>query len=252
MTVDRGNTAKTAGRGLGDGVMRKAVVLDGAGKVLPFGAGDRQRIGDVLAAAMPPAAMHAAPVAPARGPMALVDDYALTRGGIQLKVGAHWVAMGPIGEMIGKALVAHNKAKGGDAPFVPPFTHQHVQIANEYIGLCEARAAAGVKCASAEAGREGGGGGGFIDAYMDAGARLAAFHACIGAAVVMDVRRHMDRDNARCNITARVLVDMVCLQGRDLSAVLRLHGWSPKGTARAALRMALCGALDRMLGIGRG
>lgn len=241
--------AKTLDRGLGDGV-KWLVGTDGL--VVPFDPSERARVAGILSAATPPAAMHAAPVAPARGPMALVDDYTLTRGGIQLKVGAHWVAMGPIGEMIGKALVAHNKAKGGDAPFVPPFTHQHVQIANEYIGLTEARAAAGVKCASAEAGREGGSGGGFIDAYMDAGARLAAFHARIGAVVVMDVRRHMDRDNARYSITARALVDMVCLQGRDLSAVLRANGWSPKGVARDALRKGLCAALDRMLGVGRG
>lgn len=244
--------AKTLDRGLGDGV-KWLVGTDGL--VVPFDPEERARVAGILSKSTPPAEMHAAPVAPARGPMALVDDYSLSRGGIQLKVGAHWVAMGPIGEMIGKALLAHIKAKGGDAPFVPPFTIQHQHIANEYIGLTEARAAAGVKCpmASLLGGKGGGGGGGgFIDAYMDAGARLAAFHARIGVVVVMDVRRHMDRDNARCSITARALVDMVCLQGRDLSAVLRAHGWSPKGATRAALRVALCEALDRMMGVGRG
>lgn len=52
-------------------------------------------------------------------------------------------------------------------------------------------------------------------------------------------------------ITALALVNCVCLLDLDLSAVLRRHGWAPKGLHRDRLRKGLCAALDRMQGLRR-
>ena len=49
-------------------------------------------------------------------------------------------------------------------------------------------------------------------------------------------------------ITDKRLVDMVCLEDKDLGQVLSAHGWAVKGEANAALRRALAAALDRMQG----
>jgi len=42
-------------------------------------------------------------------------------------------------------------------------------------------------------------------------------------------------------------VDMVCLEDKPISAVLRAHGWSVRGQTSGALRQALAEALGRMV-----
>jgi hypothetical protein len=49
-----------------------------------------------------------------------------------------------------------------------------------------------------------------------------------------------------------VPVDSVCLRDMTLNDVLAAHRWSTFGAHREALRTALCKALDRMMGAGRG
>ena len=88
----------------------------------------------------------------------------------------------------------------------------------------------------------------FIDSFIDQGLWLAELHRRIGAGRAMDVRRHMDRGNARRTITVRAALDMVVLAGRDVSGVLKAFGWERDGKNRKVLRAQLVGALDRMQG----
>lgn len=152
-----------------------------------------------------------------------------------------------------QARAAH-KARGDKAgPFVPPLTPAQVQIARDYRDLTERHAAGGMKCASLEAAGRGSGGqgGDFVQAFLDEGEKLCAFHRRIGTGVAMAVRRI--RPSGRGGktaslITDRTLVDKVCLGDCDLGQVLDAGGWAVKGGARAALRKALAAALDRMQG----
>lgn len=132
--------------------------------------------------------------------------------------------------------------------FVPPYTSGQIEIARAYRDLVEWRAGSGLR-GSALAGGGGGGEGSFIDTFLQQGRMLERLQRSIGDAVVMDVRRNMDRDNARRAITAVALVNAVCLLDLDLSAVLTRHGWSAKGQHRDQLRRGLCEALDRMQGL---
>lgn len=132
--------------------------------------------------------------------------------------------------------------------FVPPYSTGQVEIARDYLALIEWRAGSGLRCAST-AGGSGGGSGSYIDTFVQQGRILADLQDKIGSVVVMDIRRNMDRGNTRRKITARDVVDQVVVQGLDLSAVLKAHGWSPDVKSRKALRAGLCAALDRMQGL---
>lgn len=217
---------------------------------------EAQRLARVLALSVPPEAMQAAPVAPARGPMRLEDNWIVGLGGARRRDGAHWRDVCPLEAMVVQAARRH-ASRGTDAPFVPPFTPGQIAIAAYYRTLVEWREGSAMKCASLEAGRSGGGSGGlFIDTYIERGATLARLQDRIGAVVVMDVRRHMDRGNARRPISARQAVDSVVLAGKDLTAVLAAHGWATKaeggwaaqGKHRKELRKGIAAALDRMQG----
>lgn len=210
-------------------------------------AADDSAVAQALAGATPPPDMRAAPVAPARGPMQLVTNYDLAIGGSRSRTGAHWRGMDALTVMCRQAALRH-EARGSDVPFVAPFTPGQIAVAADYVALVERRAAGGMRCASMEAGREGGGGGEFIDAFVRSGRFLDDLHRRIGSGVVLSVRRTMGSDNVRTSITARMLVDEVCVAGRDLSAVLRRYGWAPFGLLRRDLRVGLCAALDRMQG----
>jgi hypothetical protein len=205
------------------------------------------RRAQMLAAAVPPEAMAAAPVAPARGTMQLVPNWDVTRGGIRREAGAHWRAACALVAMNARA-VARAEARGvvlGELPF----TVSQIAIAETYRGLVEWRAGSGIKCASVEAGRGGSAGSGlFIDTFIEQGERLARLQAAIGEGAVMSPRRQMDRGNGRRVIMARDLVHQVIERGRDLSWVLRHYGWAANGVHRKELLAGLRGILDRMQG----
>lgn len=153
--------------------------------------------------------------------------------------------------MIDAARKRHIAAGDDAVPFIPPFTPGQVQVARDYRDLTERHSAGGIRCASLEAGRGGGSGGEFIDAYVADGERLRRFHAVIGNGAAMIVRRIRPSSRGtgeRGIIHDRTLVDMVCLENRSLTDVLTRHGWSEKGGHRKALRAALAGVLDRMQG----
>jgi hypothetical protein len=201
----------------------------------------------MLDQATPPPGMRAAPVAPARGPQALIPSFTVTAGGMRRIEGVHWRALSPLAAAVAQARMRH-EARKIESAFVPPYSPAQVAMAELYAALVEWRDGSAMKCASLEPGREGGGSGHFIDSFMDRGRQLAEMQARIGDGVAMDIRRHMDRGNTRSPITVRAAVDMACLAGVDLSEVLRRFGWPENGQHRRQLRDAIRGALDRMQG----
>lgn len=216
-------------------------------------AGDRLAQADAavqmrLAEATPPPEMGQAPVAPARGPQRLEINWVVGVGGSRRRDGAHWRDLCQLEVMSIQAQQRH-AAKAGDAPFVAPFTPGQIAVARDYRSIVEWREGSGIKCSSLEGGRVGGGQSGlYIDSFVERGRWLAQLQARIGTEVIMDVRRHMDRGNARRAITARAAVDALVLAGKDLSAILTAHGWTAKGDHRKVLRQGVCAALDRMQG----
>lgn len=203
----------------------------------------------MLADAVPPPVMRAAPVAPARGVMRVQADFVVVPGGVRRRDGGHWVDMCQLEVMVAQAALRHAD-RAPDSPFTAPFDPGQISVARDYRALTEQRQGSALRCASLEAGRSTGGGGSglFIDSFIQQGAWLAELHRRIGAGVAMDVRRHMDRGNARRPITVRAALDMVVLAGRDVSAVLAGFGWASNGKARCLMRAQLVGALDRMQG----
>lgn len=205
----------------------------------------------MLDAAKPPREMAAAPVAPARGAKQLVAEYELLPGGTRRYLGSHWVDADVFTSMCRDAYIRHVKAAGNDAAFCEPFTPGQMAVARRYRDLAERHAAGGMKCASLEA-RGGGGsgqGGDFMDAYLAEGRELSMIQRRIGTGQAMALRRiRPSVRGSKAAIMDRRLVDMVCIEGADLSAVLRAHGWSVDGKNRSVLRVALAAALDRMQG----
>lgn len=208
---------------------------------------EAERVRSILAEARPPVHMVQAPVAPARGAQQLVPNFTVTGGGMRRIEGAHWQGLSPLAAAVAQARLRH-EARNPDAPFVPPFNPAQVQVAEDYAALVEWREGSALKCASLEAGRGGSGSGVFIDRFIDQGVWLATLHQRIGDGVAMSVRRHMDRGNTRCQITVRKAVDLLCLDGVPVKAILRRFGWATDMKNQKALRSAICGALDRMQG----
>jgi hypothetical protein len=132
-----------------------------------------------------------------------------------------------------------------------PFTPGQIAIGRQYATLAERCACAGVRCSSGEAMTGGGAGGGsFIDAVLRDSANLAGFHRRIGDGVAMELRRvrpSASGGSTRRLIRDRVLVDLFCVAGLSLVAILEKHHWT-LGPNKARLRLALCAALDRMQG----
>lgn len=210
---------------------------------------ERRRCDALLAKAAPPLEMQAAPVAPARGTMALQPNYAVLPGGTRKRDGAHWRAAGPLYVMVEQARMRHEAKGKDDEAFTAPFSPSQIAVSEDYRALVERHEAGMVKMSSLEAGRSGSGQGALgIDTYIQEGRWLEELRRRIGDGVTMQVRRHLDRDNARRAIPVRVLVDMVLVQGQTLSDVLRLHGWAKKTDHLRMLRGELCAALDRMCG----
>lgn len=191
---------------------------------------------------------------PAPAPMMVEKVWRVATTGMRHLEGVRLRDMTQIDVMNAQALQRHEAKNAGRAPedrtaFVPPFTTGQAQTARAYRDLVEWREGSGIR-GSDLVGRTGGAGGAglYIDSFIDHGLWLDTLRNRIGDVVVMDVRRHMDRGNARRRIMARDVVDMAVLAGLDLSAILTRHGWTPDGKHRKALRAGLCAALDRMAG----
>ncbi|WP_147435536.1 hypothetical protein [Paenirhodobacter hankyongi] len=132
-----------------------------------------------------------------------------------------------------------------------PFTPGQIAIARLYRTLVERHEAGAIKLSSLE-GRTGGSGRGVdvTDLRLEEARKIALLRRRIGDGAAMVVRRV--RPSARgagaSIILDRRLVDAVCLEDMDPSAVLVAHGWTAKGEHRERLRNALMAALDRMQG----
>jgi hypothetical protein len=210
---------------------------------------EQQRCADMLTRAAPPIEMQAATVAPARGAMMLQPNFVVLPGGTRKRDGAHWREAGPLSVMVEQARMRHDAKGRDDEDFSAPFSPSQIAVSEDYRALVERHEAGLCKGSSFEAGRSGSGNGGLaIDTYIQEARWLDELRRRIGDGVTMQVRRHLDRDNARRAIPVRVLVDMVLVQGKTLSDVLSVHGWQAKGETRKMLRLELCAALDRMQG----
>jgi len=205
------------------------------------------RVEAVKSAAMPPAEMRQAPVAPARGTMHLAPDYEVTRGGMRQQVGAHWQTCNSLARMIAQAALRH-RTSGSEAPFESPFTHVQVATAGRYQALIEWIEGSALKCASLEAGRGGMGGDDakdYIDRFHDRRRELAGMRAAIDGHMALRLSK-VDPDGRR-SITLRKMVDMM-VESDDctLTDVLRVHGWAKKSASLHILRDKLRMALDWM------
>ena len=132
-----------------------------------------------------------------------------------------------------------------------PLTPGQIAIGRRYRDLVEWRAAGGIKCSSIDGRVAGSGERDFMDAYLSAGRELDGMRRRIGVGIAMQVRRVRPSNRGGADampIHDRVLIEMVCIQQKHLSDVLKAHYWSTKGQHRIALRDALCAALDRMIG----
>lgn len=220
--------------------------------------------------ATPPAEMQAAPVAPARGTMRLVENWMIQPGGTRRSDGAHWIepsaldvenlfarqrggaqAVDQAEERAGRSgRSASDDEREAAVRRVELFTPGQVAIAERYRALVEWRAGSAIKCARLDGGKGGADGRDYIDGFLAAGDELARMQAAIGDEVILSPRRHMDRNNARGPVTVRMAVDAVALKGWTISRLLAKHGWAAKGVTRKAVRDAIRGALDRMQGYG--
>ena len=210
---------------------------------------ERERCAHIMAKAAPPAEMVAAPVAPARGTMVLRENLMVLPGGTRKRDGAHWRAAGPLEVMVAQARQRHDSRGHQEEAFTAPFSPSQIAVSEDYRTLVERHEAGLCKGSTFEAGRSGAGGAGLaIDTYIQEARCLDELRRRIGDGVTMQVRRHLDRDNARRAIPVRVLVDMVLVEGKTFTDVLSVHGWHAKGDTRKILRGELCAALDRMCG----
>lgn len=190
------------------------------------------------------------PEAPARGAFRLVQQQKLYPGG---KDGFEAKDAG----FLGRAAICNADvfdrmaASAARARKAPPLTPGQIAMGRHYRDLVERHDCAGLKCSSVEATRSGGSGqgGGFMDAVLRDREEIDRLRRRVGSGVAMEVRRvRPSARGTRAAILDQWLVDMVCLEDKALSDVLRAHGWSVYGDPLRAAGRALAAALDRMAG----
>ena len=132
-----------------------------------------------------------------------------------------------------------------------PLTPGQIAMGRHYRGLVERHAAAGIRGSSLETRSSGRGrdAGDYMDRVLRDKAEIDRLRRRIGDGTAMVVRRiRPSKRGSRVNISDRVLVDMVCLEDRSLSEVLRAHGWIVQGVSVKALQKAMRDVLERMIG----
>ncbi|MDS9467337.1 hypothetical protein RGQ15_07085 [Paracoccus sp. MBLB3053] len=132
-----------------------------------------------------------------------------------------------------------------------PLTPGQIAIGRRYADLVMMLKADGTKLSRLDASTGSADGGNWMDHRLELSDEVATLRKRIGPGIALSVRRvrPSDRgDDQRGPILDRVLVDMVCVEGRTLDQVLKAHGWSVKGSHRKSITHALSEALDRMIG----
>ncbi|KIC30176.1 hypothetical protein RA24_03745 [Leisingera sp. ANG-M6] len=188
------------------------------------------------------------PEAPARGAFRVfepMDLYPAGEDGFEVKPagfrGRMAMQMADSFDVMAAKAARHKKGS--------PFTASQISMGRHYRDLVERHACAGVKCSSVEALGSGGSGQGgeFMDAVLRDREEIERLRRRIGTGTAMAVRRiRPSKRGSRASITDRRLVDMVCLEDRTISDVLKAHGWSVKGGTVTDVRRALAEALERM------
>ncbi len=234
------------------------VVMFNAARVLGALGGEAWRCADILSRATPPPECGPKIIAaPARGPTVAMSLREVVRGedGAARVVNTGYSGRKPARAADAFDLMeddnrrAHKRAGGNGEP-VPLFTVGQKMAGRDYAALVERVHSSGLSCASMEAaGRGDGSGGGRQDAMFQDIERLRRMRRRIGDGIAREMRRYRQGDGRRA-IRCITLVEMVCVEGRSLEAVLDAHGWPKNGRERLALRTALCSALDRMRGYG--
>lgn len=217
---------------------------------------ERQRLAAIIAAATPPAECGPDIVpAPARGPCVLVPHIAMVPNGANARGGQKWAAAATgyghrpsIRQMdvFDRMVLAARRARRP-----APLTPGQIAVARRYRDLVERHDAGGIRCSDLDRATGAGTGRDFMDSYLAEGREIEAIRRRIGGGASLAIRRIRPSTRggpARRAILDRALVDMVCLGDCTLSDVLRAHGWATKGPTRDAVREALSGALDRMIG----
>lgn len=147
-------------------------------------------------------------------------------------------------------MMAKSRSGSSGKAKAPLFTLAQIIAGREYAALAERCASAGLKCSSIEASTASGTGGGvWIDAVLGDLQRLDGMRGRIGEEWAMrpsGAAAHADRGHR--SIRVRQLVDMVCIGGMTLSAVLAAFGWSGASKNRQRALASLTGALDRLHG----
>lgn len=213
------------------------------------GRDEADRMADVRAMGSVPADVGPEiPVAPARGPVRMLDmmaSYPKGDAAFEVKI-AGFLGRKTLRTADSFDVMASKAARHGK---VPPFSPAQVAMGRFYRDLVEKHECAGVRCSSLESQsqRGAGNGGEYMDAVLRDRERIAVLRRRIGSGSAMVVRRTGGRA-ARVTIMDRRLVDIVCLEDGTISDVLRAHGWADDGALRAALQVALSAVLDRMMG----
>lgn len=132
-------------------------------------------------------------------------------------------------------------------------TAAQVNMGRIYARVFERHSAGAVRCSSIE-GRSGGGGGsgdGFTDARLASSRQIDVWHRRIGSGPALDVKRVRKLRPGKVHrvaISARQLVDGVCIEDMEISKVLRRYGWASDGATITRCCLALGAVLDRMAG----
>ncbi|RJE87973.1 hypothetical protein D3P04_03365 [Paracoccus onubensis] len=212
---------------------------------------ERQRIAKLKGDATPPAECGwLIPSAPGRG-----GFVTFMPASMQLNAKGKWEKQ-PSGyagrhavraaDVFDQMIAAAERAKKGW-----PLTPGQIAIGRRYRDLVEWRAAGAIKCSTIDGRVAGSGERDFMDAYLSAGRELDGMRRRIGTGIAMQVRRIRPSQRGKAEavpIRDSVLIEMVCIQQKHLSDVLKAHYWSTYGGNRKAIREALCAALDRMIG----
>ena len=212
------------------------------------------RVAAIKAAYTPPAACGPDVVAaPARGAFRTYDPIGLVPGSTErVRSEAHRGE----GEAIARKGVAvvdvfdRMMVEAARRKMPAPLTPSQIAIGRRYRWITEQHDAGGFKLTSINST---GGGAGATDVLvqrLSERKELVELRRRVGDGVAMSVRRV--RPSAR-GVENRLirdldLIDRVCLRDMMLTEVLRAFGWSSRAGNALAVRAALCGALDRMIG----